>query len=65
MRIVNRHLPWTNEATTYMKEHERQKRNTKSGVALKTHTASAHGGKVQADCPACIEIQRKQKELNQ
>lgn len=37
----------------------------KTNTALDRHTASAHEGKVDQDCPACIEIQAKMARLKE
>lgn len=37
----------------------------KTGLALTRHAESAHEGKINQDCPACIEIQKKMAKENE
>lgn len=37
----------------------------KTSLALDRHTESAHEGKIDPGCPACIEIQAKMAKLNE
>lgn len=51
--------------TAFVKSMTWQDHGYKTGLALTRHTESAHEGKIDPNCQACIEIQKKMtKESN-
>lgn len=52
-----------NPKDTFQSMHTARDASYRSGLALKRHADTQHGGEVKEDCPACRDIQSRMEGL--